>query len=79
VRISELVKPGEDYVGQLKINAAGEIDVPSVGLVKVEGQRADEIEKTLIGRLGKILANPDKLVRVDRFMNGMMPAMGRAG
>jgi len=78
VRIWALVKPDKDYVGQLNVNADGEIHVPSVGQLKVEGQRADEIEKTLIARLAKILANADKLVRVDRLMNGMIPAFGGA-
>ncbi|HEV7300115.1 MAG TPA: polysaccharide biosynthesis/export family protein [Tepidisphaeraceae bacterium] len=74
VRIFELVKPGEDYVGTLTVSPAGEIDVPSIGGVKVAGQRADEIEKTLIARLAGVLATPEKLVRVDRAANAKVPA-----
>lgn len=74
VRVVELVQPGEDYVGTLKVNAAGEIEVPSVGRIKVEGQRPDEIEKTLAARLKGIIVAPQNAVRVDRSENWLIPA-----
>src|SRR5690606_15537016 len=74
-----LVKPGEDYVATLTVNPAGEIDVPSIGAVKVAGQRADEIEKTLIPRVAKVLRDPELRVRVDRAANANLPAPDDAG
>ncbi len=76
VRIFELRKPGEDCVGLLQVNSSGEINVPSVGAVKVDGLRTDQIEEELIGRLGKVLMHPGNLIRVDRGEVAVFPAFG---
>ncbi len=70
------VFPATEFSREVTVQPDGTIEVPLIGSLKVEGYTADEIEKILISRFSKYVANPKITVNVRKFASSRIGVMG---
>lgn len=76
--INVSVQPAEEFSREVTVQPDGTIDIPLLGPIKAAGLMPSELEKLLIARFSKYVANPSVKVSVRQFSSNRIAIIGQA-
>jgi len=74
--INVQVFPAEEFSKEVTVQPDGTIDIPLAGPVKVEGMRAEDLEKILTAKFSKYVSNPRITVNIRKFSANRIAIIG---
>ncbi len=75
--ISVNVFPAEEFSREVTVQPDGTIEIPLLGSVKVQGMKAEELQKILTARFSKYVSNPSITVNLRKFSSYKVAIIGQ--
>jgi len=75
--ISINVFPAQEFSKEVTVQPDGTIEIPLLGSMKVEGLKADDLQKMLTARFSKYVSNPSITINVRKFSSNRVAIIGQ--